>query len=71
MKTKINTKTLALLGTISLAATPAFVLVGCDDGVDSAEDVGEAFDDAADDTGDAIDDAADEVDDAIDDDSDG
>lgn len=64
MKTKLNTKALTLFGVLSLVATPAFVLVGCDDGVDSAEDVGEAFDDAADD-------AADEVDDAIDDASDG
>lgn len=71
MKTKLNTKALALLGTLSLAATPAFVLVGCDDGVDSAEDVGESLDDAADDTGDAIDDAVDEVDDTVDDASDG
>jgi hypothetical protein len=71
MKTKISTKTLALAGTLALATTPAFMLVGCDDGVDSAEDVGEAVDDAAFDAGDAIDDAADEVDDAVEDMSDG
>ena len=67
MKKKMTTQTLALLGTFALATTPAFVLVGCDDGVDSAEDIGESIDDAADDAGDAIDDAADEDDDVIDD----
>jgi len=65
MKTKRTTRTLAMLSAFSLAATPAFVLVGCDEG--PAEEVGESIDDAADDAGDAIDDAADDVDDAVDD----
>lgn len=67
MNTKKTTRTLAMLGALSLAATPALVLVGCDDSSDSAEDIGESFDDAVDDTGDAIEDAADDVEDAIDD----
>lgn len=43
---------------------PAFAMVasmsGCDDDVDSMEDVGERIDDAVDDAGDAVDDAIDD-----------
>ena len=53
---------LAILGTAVVGGS----LVGCDDGVDSAEDVGEQIDDAADDAGDAIEDAADDIEDAVD-----
>ncbi len=40
---------------------------GCDDDVDSAEDVGEKVDDAADKAGDKVEDAADDIEDAADD----
>ena len=71
MKNTTTRKTVALLGFIALAGTPAVILVGCDDTADSAEDVGEAIDDAADNAGDAMDDAADNVEDAFDDLDDG
>lgn len=58
---------LQLSGLLALSMPVGFALSGCDDGYNSAEDVGEGIDDAADDTGDAIDDAADNVDDTIDD----
>ena len=40
---------------------------GCDDDVDSAEDVGEKVDDAADEAADKVEDAADDMEDAVDD----
>lgn len=58
---------LQLCGLLALTVPVATSLSGCDDGVDSAEDVGEKIDDAADKAGDAIDDAADNASDAIDD----
>lgn len=62
-----NKNLLRIIGALALAGVPAMTLVGCDDNVDSAEDVGERIDDATDDAADAIDDAADDVGDAIDD----
>lgn len=66
MNTKSTKRAIAIIGTFSLAATPAFLLAGCDDHDEPMEEIGESIDDAADDVGDAVDDAADEVDDAID-----
>lgn len=62
---QLDSKILRIMAVVGTAALcPA--LGGCDDGVDSAEDVGEQIDDAADETGDAIEDAADDVEDAVD-----
>ncbi len=58
---------LPLCGVVALSMPVGFSLSGCDDGYNSAEDVGEDIDDAADNAGDAIDDAADDAGDAIDD----
>lgn len=65
MNTKFSKRSLALIGTLSLAAAPALLLTGCDED-EPMEEVGESIDDAADDVGDAFDDAADEVEDAVD-----
>lgn len=62
MKNTVPKRTAALLSVMALSAAPAFVLVGCSDNSNSAEEVGESIDDAADETGDAIDDAVDEID---------
>jgi len=66
MKLKAPKRTIAVLGTLAFASTPAFVVVGCDSNDGVVENAGEKIDDAVDDAGDAIDDAADEVEDAVD-----
>jgi len=49
---------------LSLGST-GLVLAGCDDSIDSAEDVGEEVDEAVDDAGDAIDETIDDIDDEM------
>lgn len=66
MNKKYTKRSLALIGTLSLAAAPAMILAGCSDSDGPFEEAGESIDDAADDVGDSLDDAADEVEDAVD-----